>query len=423
MTVSADTRRRPPKPRRAPKLYKKGGWYYTVFYDPARRPVRKWFALQTDRKRHADKLFQQLDEAYMAGTFDPWRDAAAKALGVTYVTLDQAVEKYHDEKLAAGDWRPKTARWKKDTLGRFVLSVPRGIGPAHVRPADVAAFVDARPDEGAHHKKDPTGQTRTAQTRRTYLAAVRNFFAWCALAGYADENPAVEVKPAKAPRGVPVEHLRPEQYAKLVEAVHKDADVKRARRRLNGPHAAQIVWAADVFDVAVMTGLRLGELHRLRWADVDLASRTVYVRDTERGRTKTEASVRDVPMVNAAAEVFERLHAARPTENARDPVLLSPDRHGGPRPISTQNASRLFRHYAKEAGLPAELHFHSLRKTFASWLASAGVPMHVIQRALGHATLRTTTDTYAGVWDSTVRSEMSRGFAAAWPAPDGSAEG
>ncbi|RLA84268.1 MAG: hypothetical protein DRG40_06000 [Deltaproteobacteria bacterium] len=34
--------------------------------------------------------------------------------------------------------------------------------------------------------------------------------------------------------------------------------------------------------------------------------------------------------------------------------------------------------------------FHTLRHTFASWLASRGTPLHVIQKLLGHRTIRMT---------------------------------
>lgn len=396
----------PPRPRRAPKLRKhpRSGYYYAVFYDPARRPKQKWFALQTNVKRRAEKLFHQADEAWFAGTFDPWRDRLTEA----GVTLTDAVERYCVAQVKAGTWRPKTERWRRDTLGRFVASLPAGLGPAHVRPADVAAFVDDRPMENARHVQDPTGSKRTASTRRTYHSALRAFFAWCVENQYCDVNPADDVARASPDRRA-IAHLRPEQFQALLKTIRDDYDLKMAAGKLHGPHEQQIVWLIPVLELGVTTGLRPGELHRLRWTDVDLDGRTLYVRNTERGRTKT-GKERQVPLVRPAVEVLQRLAAERPSEDPADPVLLSPDRSKGLRPFSIQVASRLFRDYAATADLPPEVTLKSLRATFGTWLASADVDVQHVQQALGHASIRTTTEHYADVWKESTRSTLDRAF-------------
>lgn len=38
----------------------------------------------------------------------------------------------------------------------------------------------------------------------------------------------------------------------------------------------------------------------------------------------------------------------------------------------------------------AKLTRHDLRRTGTTWLADAGVPLHVLQRVLGHASIETT---------------------------------
>lgn len=54
---------------------------------------------------------------------------------------------------------------------------------------------------------------------------------------------------------------------------------------------------------------------------------------------------------------------------------------------------------AKAKGLYKTPRFHDLRHTHASWLISAGVPLPVIQRRLGHDSIKTTVDIYGGLLD------------------------
>ncbi|MCP4581090.1 MAG: tyrosine-type recombinase/integrase [candidate division Zixibacteria bacterium] len=52
--------------------------------------------------------------------------------------------------------------------------------------------------------------------------------------------------------------------------------------------------------------------------------------------------------------------------------------------------SRRFKTYAKEAGLPDSITFHSLRHTFCSILVMQGVDMFTIKELMGHSSLKVT---------------------------------
>ncbi len=56
-----------------------------------------------------------------------------------------------------------------------------------------------------------------------------------------------------------------------------------------------------------------------------------------------------------------------------------------------------------EAGQPVRVHAHQFRLTVGTRLIKSGVPQHVIQKLLGHASPRTTAR-YAQIHDSTVRN-------------------
>lgn len=91
-------------------------------------------------------------------------------------------------------------------------------------------------------------------------------------------------------------------------------------------------------------------------------------------------------------------------------MLLSHDWRHGPKPIVGGSAAGGFQTYATAAGIAPELSFHALRKTCATWLLNSGVEMAVVQRILGHSSVRTTEAVYATVLDRTVRRQMETAF-------------
>lgn len=68
--------------------------------------------------------------------------------------------------------------------------------------------------------------------------------------------------------------------------------------------------------------------------------------------------------------------------------------HGGR--LSIQELHRAWGPALDELGdqLRARPRIHDLRHTHASWLIAAGVPLTLIQRRLGHESIKTTSDRY-----------------------------
>jgi site-specific recombinase XerD len=58
--------------------------------------------------------------------------------------------------------------------------------------------------------------------------------------------------------------------------------------------------------------------------------------------------------------------------------------------------SKKLKRYIRSAGLPENLHFHSLRHTFGTWGANAGIPSNVLKEMMGHSSIKT-TEVYMGV--------------------------
>jgi integrase len=155
------------------------------------------------------------------------------------------------------------------------------------------------------------------------------------------------------------------------------------------------------YALAFTSGLRDGELAGLRWCDVDLERATVHVRQalqvktrgcgTAIGKVKTRASMRLLPLHPAAvaalrawkSDGWERHVGHAPA--AHEPVFCNAQGEPHRPPSAT-----LFRLDAGTAGLRTHvdghpLTFHSLRRSFATWLRATGAPEEDRRALLGHA--------------------------------------
>lgn len=160
--------------------------------------------------------------------------------------------------------------------------------------------------------------------------------------------------------------------------------------------------------LAVGSGLRLGELLGLTWADVDLEAGQLVVRRAMAraddggwalAEPKTARSRRTVMLPVIAREALSGRRARQDTDRQaagsawQDRGLVFTDAVG--RPLRPPDVSDEWRRTRRRRGLTVRL--HDLRHTYASLLLGAGVPLKLVSDALGHSTIAITADTYAHV--------------------------
>ncbi|WP_261555532.1 tyrosine-type recombinase/integrase [Frankia tisae] len=178
------------------------------------------------------------------------------------------------------------------------------------------------------------------------------------------------------------------------------ADAQRAIEVL-GSERLGLAWI-----IAIMAGLRRGELAGLRWQDVDIDARKLRV-VSQRTRVHTTAgtevvikppkgtSKRSITMTDTVATLLtEHRHRQRVEglENGYGrPEYVFVDGFG--EPYAPQSFYRLFQKACTRHGLPV-VRLHDLRHTFATLLSADGVTTKTIQTFLGHASARTTEDIY-----------------------------
>ena len=154
--------------------------------------------------------------------------------------------------------------------------------------------------------------------------------------------------------------------------------------------------------LTLYTGLRIGEVCALRWEDIDLVSRLIYIRQTgtrvwysESGRKhsrlivgspKTDASQRCIPICSKLQTVL----GSFPGRAGSGYVLQN---HSDGSFISPRTFEYRYKQLLKEADLEP-INYHALRHTFATRCIERGVDMKSLSEIMGHADASITINTY-----------------------------
>ncbi|GLV57516.1 site-specific integrase [Dictyobacter sp. S3.2.2.5] len=158
--------------------------------------------------------------------------------------------------------------------------------------------------------------------------------------------------------------------------------------------------------MAVVTGMRRGELLSLRWSDVDFERRRLLVMHSVdfiahygyiEDKPKTTAGKRLISLPSFLIDMLEKhriqqLAAREAAKKWVDNDLVFPNLSGGY--MHPNHMGEKFRKLLKEVGL-SHIRFHDLRHSAASILLCMGVNIKVIQELLGHSDISITLRTYS----------------------------
>lgn len=241
-------------------------------------------------------------------------------------------------------------------VGKLFLKHIGNVNLETIKPLDVERFKNSR--LGAIRRNSKTETVRPTSVN-IELRTIKAMFGYAVKWGLLEKSPFKGVTFVRIPQQPPA-YLTAEQVKKLLEKVNRE-DLR----------------AIIVF--AVNTGMRRGEIMNLRWEHCDFANRVITVTSFEEFRTKT-GRVNHVPM----NEVVYHLLNQRP----RSSEFVFVDNRG--RRIAENFVTHEFKEYVRAAGLPETIHFHSLRHSFCSLLAKAGVPIFDIQKLVNHSQVSTT---------------------------------
>jgi integrase len=159
------------------------------------------------------------------------------------------------------------------------------------------------------------------------------------------------------------------------------------------------------FHLAVMTGMRQGEILGLRWIDVDFDNKTISIRQTLshdgkelKSGAKTSSSVRSIAIDDETVAVLQKHRKMIVEEKLKsgnvytDLGLVVCTSTGGiclPRSLS-----KFWDKLRSRSNLP-KIKFHDLRHTHASLLLKQNVHPKIVSERLGHSSIQMTLDTYS----------------------------
>lgn len=163
----------------------------------------------------------------------------------------------------------------------------------------------------------------------------------------------------------------------------------------------------SLFEVAILSGMRRGELCGLRWEDVDLVARRLVVRvqlvqvgkEVVEGRIKTDAGQsRVVALSDRAVAALIAWQFQQAEERAQwGEAYVESGRvftYEDGRQLRPGYASKLFELTVAKIGLPP-MRFHDLRHLHASLMLASGQDLAIVSKTMGHSTSQITRDLYA----------------------------
>ncbi len=262
--------------------------------------------------------------------------------------------------------RPSTVRDYRNTVRRYLLPHFGADTPvARLTTDDIDAFREGLLEDGRLSRR----------TIQKILVLLHGILKRAKRRKWIATNPAEDAERIALKRSGDFNVLSPVEIEAVVRAARDEQD-------------------AAIFLTAAYTGLRMGELRALRWADVDFAGERILVR---KGVTRWEEGgpksgrVRSVPLVNQVARALDALSRRELFTGPGD--LVFPSEVG--RFFDDSRLRLRFYEALRDAGLghlrekQDRLVFHDLRHTFGT-LAVRGFPLSDVKAFMGHESIETT---------------------------------
>lgn len=369
-------------------IVKRPSGNYTIVYYVGGK--QKWETIGPSR-REAERALTARKREVDTGT---WREPSSETLA-SYAERWLA---HRDPARVAGGGR---TRLSPSTFEGYRLNLRRHVIPrlgewtlSSLRTEDVDRLIAELEADG-----------KAAGTVRNVIVPLRKLLADAVRQGLIVANPAAraDLPPAQDFAG---KEILPEHTEAIRQALIELAPLDPLLREPD-------LFFVSLFDVALGTGLRLGELRALRWRDVARDRKLIRVERAysrqEVRRPKTDSGMRSVPLFSSVDAALREL-AARAVERGR----YAPDQlvFGSMRgtPLQPSNLrQRVWDPAIRLAALAREgYRFHDLRHTCVSRLVAAGADVKLVQAVAGHANPLITLKRYSHLLDARVTEAAER---------------
>lgn len=190
----------------------------------------------------------------------------------------------------------------------------------------------------------------------------------------------------------------------------READTKKERRFYSPAEMRKLlaVLSEPCRSVAVLTGMRIGEILALRWKRIDLLRGTLEVAENyscgEFVTPKTRSSRRVIPISSALVGVLQK-HRSEGKSSVPEDLVFQTSK-GTP-----LNAKNLYNRDLAPACDQIEqprVSWHSFRHTHATLLSEVGGSLKTAQALLGHSDMETTLNVYTHTIPDSQKTAVER---------------
>lgn len=195
---------------------------------------------------------------------------------------------------------------------------------------------------------------------RTLKAAFNKAVIW----NYISGNPFNKIKTPKVAKSFPV-YL---SEAELIQILNKTDD--------------QLL--KNIFTTAFYTGMRLNEILNIKWSWINFSQDIITVKNSDDFKTKSK-SERIIPIHHKVKSILLGYFPLG-TQPKNDLIFYRKNNIK----LNGEFISKQFKEAVRAAELNDDIHFHTLRHSFASNLVQRGVNLYVVKELLGHENIRTT---------------------------------
>ncbi len=271
----------------------------------------------------------------------------------------------HKDKVSWANWVEHfLIRYKNEFCVSTYTNYKHNLGK-WVTPVWKTKFLDEITPTDVHHMIFEHVTGVSSYTRKTFLKTIRRVFNVAIEEGILAKNPAlgIKVRVADANQGV-LNRGEIELFLKEAKSIG---------------HRFYPQWT-----LALLTGMRSGELQALRWTDVDFVTGFIsisksWTRFGGEGPTKT-AKNRVCPISKECRKFLMELKLQTGSTDHVLPRLAE---------WSQGQAAGVTKDFCKGIGI-TPIKFHDLRATFITQMLNNGVPLSKVMAIVGHSALKTT---------------------------------
>ena len=199
-----------------------------------------------------------------------------------------------------------------------------------------------------------------------------------------DKNPTLDARPLLIQMG-----LIGKSQRRSRRPASEELDKLRVGLQQRSDHREAKIPFVDILDFSIMTCMRIGEVCKITWNDVNEKERSVIVRDRKDPRKKTGNHM-SVPLLGEAWDILNR-------QEKTDERIF---------PFNSRSVTAGFQRVRNALGIE-DLRYHDLRREGASRLFEAGFSIEEVAQVTGHRSLNVLWQVYTELYPRSLHDKFN----------------